>query len=219
MFRVFAFCGALALAACSGDTQDPVGPKAPSLIGTAQSVIGGLISRPASTAEQPQTAGLGQLRDSLTRERRAEIGLPVIIAQRQPSGATAALVESARNGSIRTFITPDGLSISLDRGILVATRGIAPDLMIASSVGVLTQIQRGSGESQRVFRWIGTGESLQAETVSCQYARREDIVVEQCRSAAGGGFDNRYWLRNDGTIRASTQLVSPEAGYLYIEMP
>jgi hypothetical protein len=133
----------------------------------------------------------------------------------------------ADNGESKTWISQSGFTASFENGILVATRGlVGEDIMAASSPGLLQSLQAGGGTSSRIIEKLDSLNKIERMTFSCTVvaAGTETINLgvrettgrrfnENCRGETLI-FDNIYWLDASGAIIASRQYVSPTVAYL-----
>lgn len=148
---------------------------------------------------------------------------PVMQVQIPSRGANAELRRVAVNKDVETWWAIDNTSLSFQRGVLVATRGLGFDLMGADAQNTLTAIE-GFGEKtyRRQMRYL-TGEHHSAylnaacsitvvgpETIDGQRLRR---LEEQCQTRSNL-FTNLFWLNESDQITRSRQWVSPKIGYL-----
>jgi len=144
-----------------------------------------------------------------------------------PSRESGALLQKAgENGDEVTWISPDGISVTYDRGVLVATRGLGPDLMAANVSGTVAALRQGAGSSQRVHEYLDGNDQIVRRSFDCRIERagNERIVIlersyetvryeENCESGSQR-FQNIYWADKAGVVWKSRQLISPPVGYL-----
>uniref|UniRef100_A0AAN0MH80 YjbF family lipoprotein n=1 Tax=Yoonia rhodophyticola TaxID=3137370 RepID=A0AAN0MH80_9RHOB len=64
------------------------------------------------------------LRASLTPQVLAPVDGPVLLVELPARDAAAVLTRIGTNRGVETFLTPDGISLSLANGLVVATRGL-----------------------------------------------------------------------------------------------
>jgi hypothetical protein len=126
-----------------------------------------------------------------------------------------------------TWISQSGFSVSYRDGILVATRGlIGEDVMAASAPGLAQALRTGGGTVDRAMETLDSLNQIQTTRFRCTVtpAGRETISLgvrdieanrldENCQSNTVI-FDNIYWLDDAGRIMASRQYVSPTVAYL-----
>lgn len=170
------------------------------------------------------------LRQSLTPEVIAGFEGPLLFVEVLDNSIQAGLVPGPRNGSVQQWNTVDGTSLSLDDGLLVASRGLGGDLMSADVLDVRAALKRGGGTAERVHRTLTHDNQLHIQAFRCSYSDRGPEAArtlagtfparridEDCHDSAGLHVENSYWIDGSGTIRASRQWLSPLAGYLAIE--
>jgi hypothetical protein len=126
-----------------------------------------------------------------------------------------------------TFVAQSGFTAAYKDGVLVATRGLlGEDIMAASAPGLLDALAAGGGTIDRAIETLDSLNQIQTATFTCTItaAGSEEVNLgirtvtaprfdENCRGATLI-FDNIYWLDTDGSILASRQYVSPTVAYL-----
>ena len=185
-----------------------------------------LLGLGACAAPQPGP----DLRATLTRAQLDAIPGPLLFVEVEERGAGALLRPIAQNGVVTTWEAADGVTVALQRGVLVATRGLGFDLMSADVGAVRAAIARGGGsdyprlmsyldgENQivfRAFRCVMTTAGREAID-SFGLARATTRLDETCYSLADPVV-NTYWTGADGTIWRARQWVGAEAGHIVTE--
>lgn len=143
----------------------------------------------------------------------------------------AAMVPASGIGNRVTWLSADNVSVTLEDGILVATRGFPRDLMAADLRGVRQAIAAGQGQAQRVQEIITDLDQIRTEVLQCSIATTGQEVVtilgrsaqtrrveEQCKGNSTA-FSNTYWLTSGGQIVQSNQAVAPGTGFLLLQRP
>lgn len=178
--------------------------------------------------KRQQPAQNGNALAGLTRVQLNGIDGPLLVAELKANNAVAVLSPVARNGDVQTFFTPDQISVSLQSGILVATRGLSGDLLFADAGAAAIAVAKGRAASySRQYRWLD-GENHQVERrfqcnlVFVDTARVE--IVEQSHRARhmqetcttdGQTIVNDFWVgTGKPVIWQSHQWIGPELGYL-----
>jgi len=136
--------------------------------------------------------------------------------------AQARLDKIGQNGTVTTWASKDGISVSLDRGVLVATRGLGDDLMAAGAQPTLDALTGKPGEYRRIYRFLDAEKHADYELMGCTMQTRGPETVadrplirhqETCRTFTDS-HTNIYWTDPVGRIVASRQWVSPLVGSL-----
>ncbi len=157
-----------------------------------------------------------------------QTGKPVISVAAAQLGYADFLAPFGVNGAVETWGTSSLQSVSFRNGIVVATRGLGPDLMTAT-VPEIAQVRSGSGFFHRVYyRLDGNDQPVQDE-FDCTFAANgaEGIeilgkaysarrITESCANQ-NTRFDNVYWFDGSGKLRQSYQFVSIGAGILQLQ--
>jgi hypothetical protein len=167
---------------------------------------------------------VARIRAALTPERIAAIDVPMIMVVAPDVGVAAALLQVGRNGDVVTWQTADGVQISLQRGVVVATRGLGYDVM---SADVGSPPHQG-GPYQRVWSSLDRDLGLNFHTLNCQrrslgehpsddFAGPATLtrLIETCEGPHGD-IRNRFDIGADGFTWGSEQWISPEVGSLQI---
>lgn len=144
-------------------------------------------------------------------------------------GATDTMVAVAENGARTTWIGPAGTSVTLEEGIVVATRGLPRDLMGADATATAQALRTGGGTVVRRHDFLDDSDQIIPFVMDCQIAPKSVEMVnrlgqstpavrfEELCSADGLTLTNVYWLNAEGEIIRSLQAVSPDAGYLQLD--
>ncbi len=142
-------------------------------------------------------------------------------------GVAELAYRTTDNENDDTWLSQSGFSVSYRDGVVVATRGlVGEDIMAANAPGLLSALQAGGGTTSRAMEALDSLNQVQTSTFACTVtsAGTENINLgvrevdarrfdENCRGEAVV-FDNIYWLDDQGTIIASRQYVSPTVAYL-----
>ncbi|WP_439153629.1 YjbF family lipoprotein [Yoonia sp.] len=140
------------------------------------------------------------------------------------------MVQSAHNGTRVTWVNGSNISLTLEDGIMVATRGLPRDLMGADAVGTRQAIRAGGGNAQRTHEYLTDLDAISVQLLQCRIASQGPEAIERLQQTlnsvrfeeecVGGNlrFTNIYWVNARGTIIRSLQAVAPDAGYLQIDV-
>lgn len=167
-------------------------------------------------------------RQALTREIIEGLPNDLLLVDVPSRGATATLLRAGANGNRQTWISPDGISVTLEGGLIVATRGFGFDLMAADVRGPRAIIGGAAG-GQMVIETLDGRDQVIRQVFDCTAGERvADPVTIFERSyrttrvqvICGNGdlrFGNNYWVDGSGAVWKSQQFVTPELGYLGTE--
>lgn len=145
--------------------------------------------------------------------------------------SVVSMVPVSINGIRQTWISADNVTITLENGIIVATRGFPGDLMAADIGQVRQALAAGSGQARRVHETLDGTDQISTELLQCSIASTgtETINilqravptrrVEESCTGQSTAFTNTYWIGSDGNIARSRQAISPEAGFVQIDRP
>lgn len=145
-------------------------------------------------------------------------------------GIWDTLVAAGSNGTRTTWIGGTGASVTTEGGIVVATRGLPRDLMGAEATQTAVAIQEGGGTYIRVHDFLtDQDQSLQFALTCTLEGKGADEVNRLGQSLPAQRFEevcrsenltltNVYWADRSGKIIRSLQAVSPDAGYLQIDV-
>lgn len=196
--------------------------------------LSGCGNEPTSTTEilRAQSAVLTGGESSepfvVTRASIAEVPVPLQLVTIESRNQKAFFTEVEQNSGVETWESPDGLSISLRNGVLIATRGMGGDLMVGSGQRPVLQKSADAQYSRDYVHLSGLDqtERLAATCSSRSEGRKTVEIVEKnfvlneiTETCVGKGipFSNSYWVDGSGRILKSRQWVGPDVGSVVIE--
>ena len=179
--------------------------------------------KPAPPAPPPDPALVAAARKQLE-----QAGVPLYIIQDKDLHLKAFFGKLGQNGDVVTWATTDRLSVSLRNGMVVATRGLGPDIM-SSSGPTTAQVARGTGTTHRSYFYLDTADQTLRLDYTCQLSRagtetitligkpfRTRRVDEKC-TGSHGSFTNSYWFDTAAKLRQSSQLLAPGIANLLLQ--
>jgi hypothetical protein len=215
----FLLCGLL-ISACGSDTNKTGQNTDPDPITQVIKVLLGTLKPKAVVTD---------VRKTLTRQRIDLSPTPILLVSVESRNAHATLSSVGDNRGIITWATVDGVSLSFDHGVLVATRGLGPDLMAANVSNVLPALRSASGSALRIHDYLDGEDQIRQHKFQCTYHSegREALsiynmvitanhIVETCNSSELG-MANHYWISGHGRIWQSRQWVGAGLGYAFIQ--
>ncbi|MFN3937972.1 MAG: YjbF family lipoprotein [Gemmobacter sp.] len=167
---------------------------------------------------------------SLTPAQVDASPVALMIVTPQNIGTTAVFGATGRNGPVVTYTSADRVTVALDRGVLVATRGLLADLMSADAPSA-TALAAGAGSHRRSHFLLGPLDRQIRQDFDCALASGGSevvqiagrawttrVVTETC-AGPSGRFVNRYWVEPGGRIRQSEQWINPRVGTVRLSDP
>jgi len=169
----------------------------------------------------------------LNRQMINDSKFEIVLAKIDKLGVVNILQKTAQNRTRKTYRSPAGFSITLDQGLITATRGLGFDLMAQGtdiSVKSMFSNRKNREPYKRRFRYLNTDNKLETSLFIClmSYQRQETINIvgrnhttgkylEKCQSETTH-FENQYWVdRNRVTIWKSTQRIHPALGTITLQ--
>ncbi|MGV8985768.1 MAG: YjbF family lipoprotein [Cypionkella sp.] len=183
--------------------------------------IGGLGRKQSAT--KPDAATLASFRQILV-----QVGKPIYSVTIKKSGYANMMTPYGSNGNVQTWASGAQETISLNDGVLVATRGFGADIM-TSVAPDLSQIRNAVGGFHRVYYYLDGADQDQSLGFDCRFEATgtETVsvvgkpyathrVTEDCASPHSE-FKNVYWFDGSGKLRQSDQFVSPELATMRLQ--
>ena len=181
-----------------------------------------LIARNTSTT-------LLDTRKIITRKKIDDAKIPVLFVELE-SGQNGTLTLYPGKGVGKTWLGADGATITLENGIIKATRGMRRDVMGSkSSMPPWSETKIPLNYNRQIF-YLGGDNQIQSNIFSCTLKtdnKRSNIIIfdvpfetqefiETCINKAEK-LKNRYFIDQKKVVRKSVQYHGPELGYLTIE--
>ena len=169
-------------------------------------------------------------RNLINRQQINAANVPVLFVE-LASGQNGTLTPYPGQGVGQTWLGADGATITLKRGILLASRGMGDDLMGSSSsmpswskinkkpetyVRELNHITGNNKISKRVFNCDIEKTSSEEQIKIWDVTFKVDKFEESC-SNGSLTFKNVYHVDVQGVVRRSTQYHSVSLGSILIE--
>lgn len=200
--------GTLGLAACSNSSEGQI---------SARSVIQSAITRQAP----PDALSTAEI-SALVSTTLASTTSPVILIGLPKRKQVTTMVQIETNRGYETYGSSDRRTITLNGGILTATRGLGEDIM-SVDVSRVAPLIRGAreGSAYRINRSLDGENVTLEERTYCQIkigAPRDGLteVLESC-VADDLSYQNAYYIAPGGRIIESRQWHSPLSGYVTIQ--
>ncbi|MBO9448605.1 YjbF family lipoprotein [Ruegeria sp. R14_0] len=156
---------------------------------------------------------------------RLEVGFP----SRDLAGVM--LLETERAG-VQTWLTADGATITLERGLLTSALGFGDGMMgsdVRQSAALI--LGSGAGRAERFHSFLNGDDEIDLRAYDCQITslgpetvllRGTPVATEKRQEDCFGvadRFTNVYWVRNStGRIVQSSQWTGPFLGNMFIKV-
>lgn len=169
-------------------------------------------------------------RNLINRKQIDAANMPVLFVE-LASGQNGTLTPYPGQGVGQTWLGADGATITLEKGILKASRGMGDDLMgSSSSMPTWSKIKKKSGSYSRELNHITGNNKIYKRVISCDIEKtssgdlikiwdvnfKVDKFEESC-SDGSFAFKNTYQVDARGIVRRSSQYHSETLGSILIE--
>ena len=208
----------LILASCSNAPETETGE-----IRTLQ-----LLKKAFDQSNKPR--GYTDARNLINREQIDAANIPVLFVE-LASGQNGTLTPYPGQGVGQTWLGADGATVTLEKGILKASRGMGNDLMgSSSSMPTWSKINKKTGTYTRELAHISGNNKISKRVFTCDVEKtnsQEQIEIwdmnfkvakfeENC-SDSSFTFKNIYHVDTRGVVRKSSQYHSHTLGFIIIE--
>ena len=165
----------------------------------------------------------------ITRKKIDDAKIPVLFVELE-NGQNGTLTLYPGKGMGETWLGADGATITLENGIIKATRGMRRDVMGSeSSMPPWSEINKSSNYSREIL-YLGGDNQIQSNIFSCMLKttnKKSTIIIfdvpfdtqefiETCTNNRDK-LKNKYFIDQKKIVRRSVQYHGPALGYLTIE--
>ena len=165
----------------------------------------------------------------ISRNQIDAANIPVLFIELS-SGQNGTLTPYPGKGVGQTWLGADGATVTLDKGILKASRGMGDDVMGGEIfIPPWAKIKK-SAEYKRRISFLNGNNQIQSKTFKCKMTKIDDRIIiniwtvdfevvlyeEHC-SGNRGEIKNEYYLDRSNIVRKSKQYHSETVGYITIE--
>jgi hypothetical protein len=169
-------------------------------------------------------------RNLLSREQIDVANTPVLFVE-LGSGQNGTLIPYPGRGIGQTWLGADGATITLERGVLKASRGMGDDLMGSySSMPLWSKIENSSGPYTRKISHLSGNNKLKTRSLQCEVQKnnkRELLKIwdvqfrvikytENCNHNSTV-ITNTFYVDEKEIVRKSFQYHSETIGYIITE--
>ncbi len=168
-------------------------------------------------------------RKVITRKKIDDAKIPVIFVELE-NGQNGTLTLYPGEGIGDTWLGADEATITLDNGIIKATRGMKSDVMgSASSMPSWLDIKDTSNYARQIS-YLGGDNQSYFKTFSCSMKKKKKPLtivifdvrfdVQEYRETCISNteiLENKYFVDDKNVVRRSKQYHGPALGYLLVE--
>ena len=169
-------------------------------------------------------------RDLLNREKIDAIKTAVLFVE-LGSGQNGTLIPYPGQGVGQTWLGADGATITLQKGVVKASRGMGDDLMgSTSSIPPWSKIGQKAQIYSREYNYITGNNKILKRVFTCDIkktGKEKSIEIwdinfkaaqfkESC-SNSSLEIENTYYVDSKGVVRRSSQYLSDAVGYIFTE--
>ncbi len=167
----------------------------------------------------------------VTRDMLDQVDASVMFIEISSTGQNAILVAEAVNRDAVTWLTANNIAVITKNGVLFGTRGFGRDLLAADTEPTSNAIRSLSARRYpRALKFLNGNDEIETERFFCQL-ENDGATVRQvldeaysatqfrevCQSLRRElGFQNTYWLDQQGVVRESRQWLSHDFGHIVL---
>ena len=180
--------------------------------------------------QQKHSKGFVDARTLLSREQIDAANIPVLFVELE-SGQNGTLTPYPGQGIGQTWLGADGATITMDRGILKASRGMGDDLMGSSvSMPAWSKIDNSVKTYRRELSYISGNNKILEHSFECSIEKndRKEVIkiwdinffVTKFKENCGNNefeIKNTYYLDDQEIVRRASQFHSETLGYIFTE--
>lgn len=193
--------------------------------GSTASQVVGLATAQISGAPPPAPTGLGVTQEQVLGNPGTYLRVNIRTINQWDT-----MARTGQNGDRVTWVNGSNVTLTMQDGIMVATRGLPRDLMGATVSGTRAAIRGGGGNSQRIHEYLSDQDGISTQVLQCRIGSQGPEVIERLQQTLNSvrfeencsgeniQFTNIYWVNQRGAIIRSLQAVSSDAGYLQIDV-
>ena len=177
--------------------------------------------------KQRQKNKLIDVRTILTREQIDNANMPVLMVE-LPSGQNGTLTQYPGTGLGTTWLGIDGATLTLQNGVIIASRGMGDDVM-GGVTGMPNWKSITEKSYSRSLSYLVKDNVILTRNFYCQILDKQktqtfeffdvkfvtNLFEETCKDEVGV-IENSYFIDKDNIVRNSYQFHSPSIGYLKI---
>ena len=216
MRLIFSILSLLALSACGNSTELETGET------KVLKIIKDKLDAPSGAVAHIDA------RKVVSRDIIDGVGVPILFVEID-RGQNGTMTQYPGVGDGQTWLGVDGSTVTLDNGLLKATRGMGDDLMGSEISHEINWSDLEEVSYERRLAYLRFDNKTFIDEYSCTLTDMNSMetislfdaefsvkhVQETCRGAAGS-FVNDYYIDTEGLVRNSRQYQGEKIGYMTI---
>ena len=183
------------------------------------------------------------LQDSIKKSNYIPIDIKTFLTREQIDSSNVPLLfvelESRQNGTLTvypgkgigtTWLGIDGATITFDRGVLIASRGMGDDVMGGKNYMPDWNKINGKAKYKRSLSYLISDNTIVIRNFKCEVENSKQIktlkifnvnykavlFIEKCSDLIGK-IENKYYIEGDSFVRKTYQYHSDTLGYIHTE--
>ena len=163
------------------------------------------------------------------REWLSKFTQPIILLSSLDEKTGASLVALGSYRNKLTWVSSDGISVSFQNGILIATRGYSQDLMESRHSDLKSFFSSSTKKRTKTYRYLSGKNDYKEFNFSCSIQSKQNTTSsfldlklettkfsETCRSGSTQHTNEYYVLPNTNIVLKSKQWISESNRYIII---
>ncbi len=169
------------------------------------------------------------VRKIVTRNVIDNVEIPLLLVE-LPTGQNGTLTQYPNQGIGQTWLGIDGATITLEKGVLIASRGMGEDIMGGESMMPDWHQLNLFSNYNRTINYLVADNQIQTEELQCSIKKTDQnkrlnifdhffittVYNEVCKNQ-NMSFKNTFFVQDSGLVRKSIQFHSEKIGYISIE--
>ncbi len=177
----------------------------------------------------PSMVNKGENNKVYNREWLSKFNQPIILLSSMDGKNAATLVSLGNNQNKLTWVSSDGISVSFENGLLIATRGYSQDLMEAQHNDLDKIFTHNFSKRFKTYRYLNGKNEYKELNFSCSIkadkntnfyilnlALKTTKFSEICKAGNIRHANEYYVLPNTNIVIKSKQWISKANGYVIV---
>ena len=177
--------------------------------------------------QAPNISNVSRKEISKDRKWLSKFKQPIILLTSSDGRSQATLVALGNYKNKLTWVSSDGISVSFEDGILIATRGYSQDLMESEHGNIKNLFNLSTKSRNKTYRYLDGQNNYEEQKFSCSITFKKNTtsqildldlktteLKEVCESEDSRHTNLYYLLPDTGIVLKSKQWISQNNGYI-----